>query len=224
MELLLNEPQSTPDACVIWLHGLGADGSDFAGIVDQLGLPLDHKVRFIFPSAPFMPITVNDGMVMRAWYDIRHFDRLGDEDAQGIENSRQLIERLVTQQLQQGVASERILLAGFSQGGAVSLYTGLRCATRLGGMIALSSYLPLANDFIVAQYPVNRETAIFMAHGMLDPVVPYALGAQTFELLTKAGCSVTCHTYPMVHTVVPEEIVAIGAFICDRLGYTQHVA
>ncbi len=219
MEFLLNEPELAADACVIWMHGLGADASDFAGIVGQLGLPVDHRVRFLFPQAPFRPITVNQGMVMRGWYDIFSFDRLLEEDTVGVEGSFATIGHLIQQQMEQGIVSERIILAGFSQGGAIALYTGLRSDMRLGGVIVLSAYLPLANALDAERYMVNREIPIFMAHGMFDPIVPFAIGRATYERLIIDGYDVEWNSYPMVHTVLPEEIDDIGAFIRRCLGY-----
>lgn len=213
------DPESVADACVIWLHGLGADGSDFMGIVDQLGLPNNHGVRFIFPNAPFIPITINQGMVMRGWYDIYDLGSLHKEDAKGIENSAELVTEIIQQQLDQGIASTRIILAGFSQGGAIALFTGLRFAQPLGGILVLSSYFLLATQFKALDYPQNQQTPIFIAHGMFDPVVPFDAGKSAYELLHNANYTVDWHTYPMQHTVAIEEIADIGRFIRGCLGY-----
>lgn len=219
-EYYVSEPQSKADASIIWLHGLGASGDDFAGIVSELGLPADHKVRFIFPNAPFMPITINQGMQMRAWYDIYNFDSLHvKEDSKGIAASQLVLERLIQEQLDQGIQAKRIILAGFSQGGAIALYTGLRYKQQLGGMVILSTYLPLLNSFVAKDFTANQSTPIFIAHGVFDPIVPYALGQAAYNLLAQHNYNVTWHSYPMLHTVCPDEIDAIGVFINECLGY-----
>lgn len=217
-EYLTIEPEAKADASIIWLHGLGADGRDFAGIVDQLGLPKNHRLRFIFPSAPFMNVTVNQGMLMRAWYDIYDLNMLDKEDATGVRNSQQQIEEFIKHEIVQGIAYNRIVLAGFSQGGAMALYTALRCPEPLCGVIALSAYLPLSKN-LADQHLRHVNMPIFMAHGMFDPIVPYDLGRATYELLEKSNYQVEWNSYPMQHTVCLEEIDAIGTFLRRCFGY-----
>ena len=218
-EFSVCEPDLSADASVIWLHGLGADGSDFMGIVDQLGLPANHRVRFIFPNAPFIHVTVNQGMKMRGWYDIYDLNLLRKEDEQGVKDSQSLLEDLVNQQIEQGIEAKRILLAGFSQGGAIALYTGLRSSRQIGGIIVLSAYWPLIDTFDAAKFPTNRSTPIFIAHGLFDPVVPLNAGKTTCQKLEEQNYVIDWHTYPMAHTIAFEEIEAIGAFINRCLGY-----
>ena len=212
------EPVSPVNASVIWLHGLGAYGKDFVGIIDQLGLPPDHGVRFIFPNAPFMNITINYGMSMRAWYDIYELVNLDREDEQGIKSSQARITDLIQHELAQGIISSRVMLAGFSQGGAMSLYTGLNFQQQLAGIIVLSAYLPLANQLQLQQLS-NKLMPIFIAHGLFDPVVPFSLGQAARDLLIKENYVVDWHTYPTQHTVCLEEIAAIGGFVRRCLGY-----
>lgn len=217
-EYFVSEPPSTPNASVIWLHGLGADGNDFAGIVDQLGFPNDHGVRFIFPSAPFMKVTVNQGMMMRAWYDIYELNMLRKEDEHGVKRSQAEIEEYIAHEVAAGIPADRIILAGFSQGGAMSLYTAIHHKEQLCAAIVLSAYLPLAPQTSAASFG-NRELPIFMAHGMFDPVVPYILGQEAYELLKEHNYPVEWYSYPMQHTVCIEEINAIGTFMQRCLGY-----
>lgn len=218
-EYFVSEPPSKATASVIWLHGLGADGNDFAGIADQLGLPSDHGVRFIFPSAPFMNITINNGMLMRAWYDIYALNMLAKEDEIGIQNSQQYITDFIAHEQEQGIPIHRIILAGFSQGGAMSLYTALHLKESLGGVIVLSAYLPLQRDF-VPQAMLHKALPIFMAHGLYDPVVPYNLGLNAFKFLQENSYDeIEWHSYQMQHTLCMEEINAIGKFIGECLDY-----
>ena len=218
-EFSICEPESSPDAAVIWLHGLGANGNDFMGVVDQLGLPVDHKVRFIFPNAPYIHVTVNQGMKMRGWYDIYDLNLLRKEDEQGVKKSQVLLEDLINNEIEQGISTKRIILAGFSQGGAIALYTGLRYFRSLAGIIVLSSYLPLLDKFVAAEFPDNRSTPIFIAHGLFDPVVPLNAGKTTCQQLQSEDYKIEWNTYPMAHTIALEEITAIGAFINRCLGY-----
>lgn len=218
-EYFINEPEGAADATIIWLHGLGADGRDFAGIVDELGLPLNHKVRFIFPSAPFENITINQGMRMRAWYDIYNLNLSKKEDSTGVKKSQEFLNDLIQSEIDKGIASKRIILGGFSQGGAMSLYTGLRCLQPLGGIICLSAYLLLKATLPAEGASANLKTPIFIAHGMFDPVVPYNLGQDVHNVLQQAHYNTEWHSYPMEHTLCLEEIAAIGAFIARCLGY-----
>jgi phospholipase/carboxylesterase len=206
-----------PTASVIWLHGLGADGHDFEPLVPELGLSGDTGIRFVFPHAPMRPVTINGGMTMRAWYDIRTFDREGPQDEAGIRESAQLLERLIERERQRGSDYGRIVVAGFSQGGAIALHTGLRFPRRLAGLIALSTWLPLAQAFReeVAGAPgaVPRDLPIFMAHGRYDPVLPLELGRISREALEHAGFTVEWHEYPMAHAVCPDEIATLRQWL-----------
>lgn len=201
-----------PQFAVIWLHGLGADGNDFAPIVPELGVD-DIPIRFIFPHAPVMPITINNGMVMRAWYDIYVMDLVRHEDEKGLRDSQLLVQTLIARENARGIPTERIVLAGFSQGSAMTLQTGLRLEEQLAGMVCLSGYLPMANKTTAERHPANATTPIFMAHGTQDPVVPIQRAQESKALLTELGYDVEWHTYPMPHSVHPDEVVAIGAFL-----------
>jgi phospholipase/carboxylesterase len=207
-----------PAGTIIWMHGLGADGWDFVPIVRELPLPDDLALRFIFPHAPVQPVTINNGMEMRAWYDIAMNDisRLPDEG--GIRESQAAVERLIARERDRGIDSSRIVLAGFSQGGAIALQTGLRHANRLGGIVALSTYLPLEDSLDAEASSANRATPIFMAHGTDDPVVPVQLAEISRALLQKRGYEVEWHTWPMPHSVCGEEIEAVSAFLGRILG------
>lgn len=209
----VNPGGEDPEASVIWLHGLGADGSDFVPIVEQFGLAEYCKVRFVFPHAPVRPITVNNGMSMRGWYDIFALDLSRREDLQGIQASFKLLELLIEREIGLGVPTHRIILAGFSQGGAMALYTGLRYPKPLGGIIALSTYLLIADQFAKERHPVNQTIPIFIAHGLFDPIVPLILGETCRQQLKGLGHSVEWHSYPMPHSVIPEEIQDIGGFL-----------
>lgn len=209
----LNPPNDHPEGSVIWLHGLGADGNDFVPIVEQLNLLEEYNVRFVFPHAPVRPITINGGMSMRGWYDITELSFSAKEDVEGIAASQALIEHLIEREMGLGIKSERIVLAGFSQGGAMSLYTGLRYAKKLGGIVALSTYLPLANHLNKERSLVNQDTPIFQAHGLFDPIVPLMLGEMARQQLQGLGYTIEWHTYPMPHSVLPEEIRTIAGFL-----------
>jgi phospholipase/carboxylesterase len=200
------------------MHGLGADGWDFVPIVRELPLPDDLALRFIFPHAPVQPVTINNGMEMRAWYDIAMNDisRLPDEG--GIRESQAAVERLIARERDRGIEGSRIVLAGFSQGGAIALQTGLRHASRLGGIVALSTYLPLEDSLDAETSSANRATPIFMAHGTDDPVVPVQLAEISRSLLQKRGYQVEWHTWPMPHSVCGEEIEAVSAFLGRIFG------
>lgn len=207
------ETAPNPDASVIWLHGLGADGNDFVPIVPELGLAPVPGVRFVFPHAPVRPVTINNGMRMRAWYDISAADLQNRADLAGVRQSQALVEALIEREKTRGVASARIVLAGFSQGGAIALYTGLRHAQRLAGVIALSTYLVAADRLATEASTANRELPIFMAHGTADPIVRYAWGEASWRTLEAAGHPVEWHSYGMPHSVCMEEIVALGAWL-----------
>jgi phospholipase/carboxylesterase len=210
--------RSEPSATVIWLHGLGADGYDFVPVVkelDSLGAP---AARFVFPHAPMMPVTINNGFVMRAWYDIRTADLAHREDADGIRASQAAVEQLIEREAGRGIGRRRIVLAGFSQGAAITLQTGLRQADPVAGLIALSGYLPLAEKLAAERHPASREVPILMAHGTDDPVVPIARAIRSRDLLAALGYRVDWHEYPMPHAVCAEEIEAIARFLRERLG------
>ena len=213
---LTTETAPSPDAAVIWMHGLGADGHDFEPIVPQLGLRPDLRIRFIFPHAPAMPVTINGGYVMPAWYDIRQTDLGIEHDAKGIAVSAQRIGMLIEQQRMHGIAAGRIVLAGFSQGAAMALYVGLQYEEQLGGLIALSGYL-LLPDTLEQRLQGRPTPPVFMAHGVNDPVVPFSLGEAALRRLQALKCEVEWHSYPMEHQVCPEEIHAIGAWLNARL-------
>lgn len=207
------EPDSAADAAVIWLHGLGADGNDFVPVVDELGLPDNHGVRFVFPNAPARPVTINGGMVMRAWYDILGVDVASKEDGEGINASGRKVEELIAREVDRGISAERIVLAGFSQGGAIALHTALRHKARLAGIMALSSYLPLRDSLDAEASSNNQDTPIFWAHGQSDPMIPMPLGEGSRKRLESAGYTVAWHSYNMQHEVCLEEIHAIGAWL-----------
>ena len=207
-----------PDSAVIWLHGLGADGHDFAPIVPELGLPSSAKVRFIFPHAPMLPVTINGGYVMPAWYDVKSLDLSQEEDAAGIQSSQRQLEALLRHELERGIASTRIVLAGFSQGGAIALHTGLRYAAPLAGVLALSTYLPLPHTLRTEASPANTALPLFMAHGTADSVIPLAHGAASRDLLRQDGHAVEWHEYPMAHSVCAEEISDIGMWLTRILA------
>jgi len=200
-----------PRLAVLWLHGLGADGHDFEPIVPELGLSV--PVRFVFPHAPVRPVTINGGMAMRAWYDILGFDRRAREDAAGIRASAAAVTELVDREIERGMSSDRIVLAGFSQGGAIALHTALREPRPLGGVLALSTYLPLAATLASERSAANARLPLFMAHGTDDGVLPLQLAETSRAALEALGYAVEWHAYPMAHSVCLEEVGAIGAWL-----------
>lgn len=202
-----------PGATVILLHGLGADGYDFVPVVKELEALGAPPARYVFPHAPTMPVTINGGYVMRAWYDILGTDLVRREDEQGIRASQRMVEALIEREVERGVARARIVLAGFSQGGAITLHTGLRQAQPLAGLVALSCYLPLADTLSKEAAAGSQAVPVFLAHGTQDPVVPLARGAASRDALKAAGYSVEWHEYPMPHSVCGEEIQAIASFM-----------
>jgi phospholipase/carboxylesterase len=207
MDAIQIETGPRPESAVIWLHGLGADGRDFEPIVPEL--ELSKPVRFVFPHAPIRPVTINNGMRMRAWYDIYQFGG-GREDDAGLRESQKLIEELIRAQ---GMPPEKIVLAGFSQGGAIVLQTGLRQSQRLAGIMALSCYLPIASTVAAERNAANQSVPIFMAHGRFDDVIPLQRAQAAREALEKMGYPVEWHEYPMPHSVCAEEIADISAFL-----------
>lgn len=209
------ESGKTPQHSIIWLHGLGADGQDFVPIAKELNLPV--AIRYIFPHAPHRPVTINNGYVMRAWYDIAHPNIDAQQDEDGIYESQAAINALIEQEVARGIAHCNIFLAGFSQGGAIVLHTALRQAEPLGGVLALSTYLPLI-DFAAAEALANtRKTPIFMAHGYQDTIVPCALGTASRDMLLGMGYAVEWHEYAMPHSVCEEELRDIESWLTRQI-------
>ncbi len=211
------ETAADPRFSIIWLHGLGADGHDFEPIVPELVDRSWPALRFVFPNAPVRPITINGGMAMRAWYDISGMEIAQKQDELGIRASIRLLNELIDQEVERGVPSENVFLAGFSQGGAIVLSGGIRCKHKLRGIIALSTYLPIAEKTDAEVSDANRDTPIFMAHGMLDPTISHALGEMSREYLKQRRFDVQWHAYPMAHQVCAEEIADLKRWIGTRL-------
>jgi len=207
-----------PDASIIWLHGLGADGNDFEPIVPELGLSGSPAVRFVFPHAPYRPVTVNAGATMRAWYDIAIDGRGFHQDETHIRESEQMLRRLIAQERERGIDSRRIVLAGFSQGAAVALHTGLRYPEPLAGIMALSMPVPLPERIVSELNPANAHVPVFLAHGTQDHVVPYPMGEYGRRLLDQIGLPVEWHSYSMDHTVCLEEIADIRTWLARVLA------
>ena len=220
LETIELETGKNPAASIIWMHGLGADANDFVPVVGELGLAAAPAVRFVFPNAPMRAVTINNGYVMRAWYDVSFGDLEGKSrraDADGVHESEQQIGALIEREIGRGISSKNILLAGFSQGGAVALHTGLRCRQALAGVLALSTYLPLADMLPREAAAENKTVPIFMAHGVFDPVVPLVMGAGSMTFLTGLGYAVEWRQYPMQHSVCAQEISDIGAWLRKTL-------
>jgi phospholipase/carboxylesterase len=216
--IIVNSGYGETQYSVIWLHGLGANGHDFEPIVEELNLPAQLAVRFILPHAPMMPVTINNGYVMHAWYDILAMDIGSQQDEAGIRESQQLVKLMIEDQIEQGIASERIVLAGFSQGGAVILQTGLRLDKPLAGLLALSTYLPLADTFAAEKSSANAHIPIFMAHGDSDPVVRPELAYRSRSLLEKYGYQLQWQEYSgMQHGVCEQEITHIRDWLLKVL-------
>ena len=213
LQTLELETGRPPAASVIWLHGLGADGHDIEPIVPELDLPDALAVRFVFPHAPMRPVTINGGAVMRAWYDVYALEGVRREDDAGVRASQASVEELIAREKARGVPAARIVLAGFSQGGALALQTGLRHAERLAGIMALSTYLPIAATLAAEASAANRGVPIFMAHGLHDPLIPIERAMISRRQLEAAGYAVEWHEYPMAHAVCAEEIADISAWL-----------
>jgi phospholipase/carboxylesterase len=211
------ETGARPVASAIWLHGLGADGHDFEPIVPELGLPDSLALRFVFPHAPVRPVTLNNGYPMRAWFDIVKIGLNQPRDRDGMLSASHMLGALIERENARGIPSTHIVVAGFSQGGAVALYTGLQYREKLAGILALSTYLPLGEGFDFEIDPANAHTPVFYAHGIQDPVVPLPLAEHTRQQLMARGCAVNWHTYPMPHAVHPEEIGHIRAWLLSVL-------
>jgi phospholipase/carboxylesterase len=213
------EPEGRADAAVVWLHGLGADGHDFEPVVPALGLSATHRVRFVFPHAPAIPVSLNFGMVMPAWYDIAGPDlRRTRHDEAGVLASQTRVEALIARERERGVAAERIVLAGFSQGGAVAIHTALRHRERLAGVVALSTWLLFEDKLEAERSGANLGLPILQCHGTYDPMVPEERGRACRDRLTALGWRVEWHAWPMEHQVCAEEIQVIGAWLRERLG------
>jgi len=216
LETIEIETAPNPTATVIWMHGLGADGNDFAPMVPELRLGSAPAIRFVFPHAPMIPVTINNGYVMRAWYDISYGDLEGKSrqaDEKGVRASQAEIEKLIAREVGRGIRANKIVIAGFSQGGAIALHTGLRHAAPLAGIMALSTYLPAPHTLPAEAAAANRDIALFYAHGSDDQVIPMAMAETSRQTLNAAGYAVDWHEYPMQHSVCLEEIRDISAWL-----------
>jgi phospholipase/carboxylesterase len=217
LETVTVETGPDPTFTIIWMHGLGADGHDFEPLVPELVERTMPALRFVFPHAPVRPVTINNGYAMRAWYDIIGIDRRSAEDFAGIQASAAAIVALIRNENERGIVTSRIALAGFSQGGAMALHVGTRHPEKLAGIIALSCYLPQARTFETERSAANQTTPIFMAHGSQDPVVPYALGDESRQLLASAGFAVEWHSYPMPHSLCEPEVGDLRRWLAARM-------
>ena len=204
-----------PTHAIVWLHGLGADGNDFVPIAKELDIPNENPVRFIFPHAPVQAVTLNAGMKMRAWFDILGLDRNSNQDDAGIRKSEMRIQAIITNQIDQGIPAENIFIAGFSQGGALALHSGLRYPKKLAGIIALSTYLPLADLVEAERHAENHETPIFFAHGELDPIIPLDFAETSRDTLQSLNHAPAWKTYPMAHSVCADEISDLRAWLLN---------
>jgi phospholipase/carboxylesterase len=218
LDIIEAESGSDPTATILILHGLGADGNDFVPVAEQLDLQSVGPVRFIFPHAPVMPVTINGGYRMRAWYDILGTEEEGVQDEAGLRRSQALVEALIAREKQRGVPAGRIVLAGFSQGCAMALLTGLRHEERLGGIVGLSGYLPLAQTTEAERHAANARTPIFLAHGTYDPVISLERATATRDALKAMGYDVEWHEYMMPHAVSPLEIEELNAWLVRVLS------
>jgi phospholipase/carboxylesterase len=212
-DLVEIETGPRPVATIIWMHGLGADGHDFEPIVPELVRPGERSLRFVFPHAPVRPVTLNNGYRMRAWYDIVSIQRGAAQDEAGIRASHGIVESLIRRENERGIASNKIVLAGFSQGGAMALYSGTRYPDKLGGIMGLSCYMLFESRFAAERTAANHATSIFLGHGTQDPVVSPLLGEATRRLLETEGYAVEWHAYPMPHSVSPQEVADIAAWL-----------
>jgi phospholipase/carboxylesterase len=218
LEAVEVEPRAKADAAVVLLHGLGADGHDFESIVPELRLPASPSIRWVFPHAPVRPVTINGGTRMRAWYDVIALDRRASEDEEGIRSSSRAVAELVRRERERGVDASRIVLAGFSQGGALALFTALRSPERLAGVAALSSYLPLASSLEDEAHPASATLPVFLAHGSFDPIVAPALGLGSRDVLRSRGHDVEWHEYPMPHSVCAQEVTDLREWLLRALA------
>lgn len=218
LECIEIETGPNPERAVIWLHGLGADGNDFAPVVPEFRLDGFPAIRFVFPHAPVQPVTINNGMMMRAWYDIFTPELIRREDEAGLRKSEAAVRALIARENERGVPTKRIVLAGFSQGCAMTLQTGLRLPEQLAGMVGLSGYLPLSDKAAAERHDANRQTPIFMGHGSMDPVVALERAEASRDLLRDLGYTVSWKVYPMPHSVCLEEINDVAAFLREALA------
>lgn len=218
LETIDKETGPDPRSSVIILHGLGADGNDFVPIAQELDLSAAGAVRFVFPHAPVIPVTINGGYAMRAWYDILGADLVQREDEPGLRESLAAVEALIAREIERGIPANRIVLAGFSQGCAMALLTGVRHGQRLGGIVGLSGYLPLAATTAAERHVANASTPIFLAHGRMDPVVPIDRAIASRDALKALGHAVEWHEYPMAHSVCIEEIADLNGWLLGVLG------
>ena len=217
LECIERQTGPTPDAAVIWMHGLGADGNDFVPIVNEMRLPPSPAIRFVFPHAPVRPVTLNNGFRMRAWYDLSAGDVTNRADLAGVRASQAQIDALIAREKTRGIAARRIVLAGFSQGGVIAIQTGVRYPERLAGIVALSTYVVQPEQLAAEGTAANRDVPIFMAHGTYDPMIRLEWGDASRRALVAAGYNVEWHTYPMQHSVTMEEIDAIKTFLVKVL-------
>ncbi|MFD2167209.1 alpha/beta hydrolase [Thalassotalea euphylliae] len=217
LERIVVEPNVPATTCVIWLHGLGDSGEGFAPIVPAFNLPANHGIRFVFPHAPMQPVTINQGYVMRSWYDIKSMDLHNRADMEGVLESEVLIKELIQEQINAGIPANRIVLAGFSQGGVLSLFTGLRYPETLAGILALSCYLPTSDRLPEGCHDANRDTKILQHHGEQDEVVPYIAGQTAYQLLAGANYKTQWQSYKMGHNLVPQQISDIANWLKARL-------
>ena len=213
LERITVEPKESADSCVIWLHGLGDSGAGFSPIVPILDLPKDHRIRFIFPHAPQQAVTINRGAVMRSWYDIKSMDLHNRAEMSDVLKSEKALHALIQEQLDNGIKAEKIVLAGFSQGGVVSLFTGLRYPTKLAGVLAMSCYLPNGDKLPTQLATANQKTPILQQHGELDEVVPLSAGNMAQQLLLEHKYQTQWQTYPMPHTVITEQLTDISTWL-----------
>lgn len=218
LDKIVVEPKASATSCVIWLHGLGDSGEGFAPVVPMLGLGQNHAIRFVFPHAPVQPVTINGGMPMRSWYDIKSMDLHDRADLSGVQSSEKLVQSLIDEQIESGIPASKIVLAGFSQGGVLSLYTGLRFTQSLAGIMALSCYLPSPDKLPDEVSQANKATPILQHHGEQDDVVPCFAGKMAYDTLTSAGYDSTWKTFLMPHSVLPEQLIEIGSWITRRLS------
>lgn len=217
LDRILIEPKTSATSCVIWLHGLGDSGDGFAPIVPVLNLPANHRIRFIFPHAPEQAVTINQGYVMRSWYDIKSMDLHNRADMAGVLESEVLVKALIKEQIESGIPASNIVLAGFSQGGVLSLFTALRYPEQLAGILALSCYLPTADVMPENCHQANKSTPILQHHGEQDGVVPFSAGKMAHELLMSNGYASQWQSYAMEHSVIPQQINDISQWLQARL-------
>jgi phospholipase/carboxylesterase len=218
LERVTIEPKTPATACVIWLHGLGDSGNGFAPVVPVLGLPQNHTIRFVFPHAPEQAVTINQGHVMRSWYDIKSMDLHNRADMDGVLASEKRVQALIQEQVKSGIPASNIVLAGFSQGGVLSLFTGLRYPEKLAGIMALSCYLPTADTLPEKCHPANQSTVILQNHGEQDDVVPMSAGQMAHQLLKADGYDATWKSYRMPHSVLPEQLADISIWLQAQLA------